>query len=281
MNGTLLSQALIVTEGPFQGRICLNDDDEIIWEEEFDDFDQAWYDPDEVEWVSFEDDAGGEPSLGLPCEVVTFGDYLLCRGHYFIPRQFLSPATMRDLVVRLSDIIEEITRSQWLQDYKPSLSLDELLLELLFIQGEIREREMKVEKNKSVTRNIFLCHSSVDKPFVRTVANDLALAGHNIWLDEFEIKVGDSIVQKISDATESIEFLALFVSTNSVNSPWVQREWHSVAMRSISKGKINILPIVIEEVELPPLLSDIKYADFKNSYRDGLDQLLQALSRQD
>lgn len=54
-----------------------------------------------------------------------------------------------------------------------------------------------------------------------------------------------------------------------------------MAMRSISKGKINILPIVIEEVELPPLLSDIKYADFKNSYRDGLDQLLQALNGQD
>ena len=45
--------------------------------------------------------------------------------------------------------------------------------------------------------SIFLSHNSVDKPFVRKLANDLRRRGHYAWVDEAEIKVGDSLIDKI------------------------------------------------------------------------------------
>ena len=44
---------------------------------------------------------------------------------------------------------------------------------------------------------IFLSHTSKDKPFVRKIASILDVHGVNYWLDEAEIKVGDSLIGKI------------------------------------------------------------------------------------
>ena len=42
---------------------------------------------------------------------------------------------------------------------------------------------------------IFICHSSNDKVFVRKLANELERHDIDIWLDEREIKVGDSLIE--------------------------------------------------------------------------------------
>jgi hypothetical protein len=44
---------------------------------------------------------------------------------------------------------------------------------------------------------VFLSHSSRDKEFVRTLANELTAAKVHVWLDERELGVGDSIVTGI------------------------------------------------------------------------------------
>jgi hypothetical protein len=40
--------------------------------------------------------------------------------------------------------------------------------------------------------SIFLSHAFEDKQFARKLAKDLRQAGHIVWIDEAEIKVGDS-----------------------------------------------------------------------------------------
>ena len=45
--------------------------------------------------------------------------------------------------------------------------------------------------------SIFLSHNSKDKPFVRKLADDLRKKGHYVWVDEAEIKVGDSLIGKL------------------------------------------------------------------------------------
>ena len=49
---------------------------------------------------------------------------------------------------------------------------------------------------------IFLSHSSKDKEFVRKLADDLKTYGLSVWFDEWEIKVGDSITNKISQGID-------------------------------------------------------------------------------
>ncbi len=44
--------------------------------------------------------------------------------------------------------------------------------------------------------SIFISHSSEDKSFVRKLKNDLVQLGHNVWVDEGQIDIGDSIPLK-------------------------------------------------------------------------------------
>ena len=110
--------------------------------------------------------------------------------------------------------------------------------------------------------SIFLSYSRADKKFVGRLAQDLERQGVNCWLDEAEIKAGDSLTEKIRDGVDNVTFFAVVLSQNSINAAWVQHEIE-LAMNLKSRGKlVRILPIMLELVELPSSLSDIRYVDF-------------------
>ena len=46
---------------------------------------------------------------------------------------------------------------------------------------------------------IFLCHASEDKKFVEKLAKDLMKFGLEVWFDKFEMKVGESLLEKINE----------------------------------------------------------------------------------
>ena len=45
-------------------------------------------------------------------------------------------------------------------------------------------------------KSVFLSHNHADKPFVRKLASDLENHDIKCWLDEAEMKIGDSLIQK-------------------------------------------------------------------------------------
>ena len=55
--------------------------------------------------------------------------------------------------------------------------------------------------------SIFLSHSHADKDFARRLAMDLKRAGVRIWLDEAELKIGDSLIEKIREGIDQMEYL--------------------------------------------------------------------------
>jgi hypothetical protein len=71
---------------------------------------------------------------------------------------------------------------------------------------------------------VFICHASEDKPNARAVATHLRELGSEVWFDEWEIRVGDSIVQKISGALGVATHLVILLSHYSVSKPWVNKE---------------------------------------------------------
>jgi hypothetical protein len=100
-----------------------------------------------------------------------------------------------------------------------------------------------------------------------------------VWWDEWEINVGDSIIQKVSEGIKSSSYLVVVLSPHSIQSNWVQREVGSAMMRQLSKERsITILPLLVTDCEIPVLLSEISYADFRNDYKSAFKKLLKALS---
>lgn len=127
--------------------------------------------------------------------------------------------------------------------------------------------------------HVFLSHSSQDKFFVRELAERLQAAGVDVWLDEAEIHVGDSLTQKIGRAIHETDYVAVVLSQNSVDSEWVQRELQMALQKELKEKNVVVLPLIFEHVEIPPFLRDKMYADFSTPerYEENFPKLLKAL----
>jgi len=89
-----------------------------------------------------------------------------------------------------------------------------------------------------MTSSVFLSHNHKDKEFVRRLARDLEGHGIRYWLDEAEMTIGDSLIHKIREGIDSVDYFAVVLSKNSVNAPWVVNEL-DVAMNHQINGKKN------------------------------------------
>ncbi|MGW2539678.1 toll/interleukin-1 receptor domain-containing protein [Kitasatospora sp. NPDC001574] len=119
----------------------------------------------------------------------------------------------------------------------------------------------------------FLSHNHHDKPAVTPLASRLRMLGLEVWLDSWAIRPGDSIPDKVNEALGLADTALLFWSKNSAESRWVKNEWHTALTRRMNDDSVRIIPIVLDETPLPPLLQPIKYVsltdgDFDRAARE-------------
>jgi hypothetical protein len=126
---------------------------------------------------------------------------------------------------------------------------------------------------------VFLSHSSADKPFARRLGSDLRRSGARVWIDEAEIRVGDSLIEKISAGIVNTDYLIVALSRASCDSEWVRREVNIALTQEIHGKRVKVLPCLLEDCDIPPFLLDKKYADFRasNDYRTARTELIEAL----
>lgn len=111
---------------------------------------------------------------------------------------------------------------------------------------------------------VFLSHSSADKDFVEEFAERLVAEGFKVWLDVRDLHHGDSLIQAISRAVSSTDYIIAFISWNSVQSSWVTKELSWAMTREVEEHQIRVIPIVLDDCILPHYLRDKLYADFKS-----------------
>ena len=132
-------------------------------------------------------------------------------------------------------------------------------------------------------RNIFLSHSHKDKHFVQQIAKSLEIAELSCWVDEAELDIGDSIIERIGQGIYESDLVVAVISTNSVSSAWVQKELQLAMTREISCEKIRVLPIIIDSCTelIPYFLRDKLYADFRDTerFQNNLDLLIRSIQR--
>ena len=130
-----------------------------------------------------------------------------------------------------------------------------------------------------MSTSIFLSHTKSDKPFVRKLASDLETHGIRYWLDEAEIKVGESLIEKIRQGLDGVDYVAAILSPDSVASPWVQRELDVAMNQEILGQRVKVLPIMYKSCELPGFLLGKFYADFTDteSYPDAFKRLIESV----
>lgn len=127
--------------------------------------------------------------------------------------------------------------------------------------------------------SIFLSHTTADKPFVRRLARDLENHRVRYWLDEAEIKIGESLIEKIRQGIDAVDYVAVILSPLAVASPWVQREVDIAMNQEIQGRRIKVLPIMYQNCELPGFLLGKVYADFTEEakYAESFKRLVERL----
>lgn len=126
---------------------------------------------------------------------------------------------------------------------------------------------------------VFISHRGDDIGLAEKLATQLRQDEFDVWLDKWDITVGDSIIGKINDGLENARYLVLCYSEAGVLSPWMSREWMSALSRQLNGYGIKVLPVRLSGGIPPAILADIKYADLVKNWEHGMQDLLKALRR--
>ncbi len=116
--------------------------------------------------------------------------------------------------------------------------------------------------------DVFLSHSSKDKAVVRTLAERLRNDGLRVWFDEWEIKVGASIPEKIDEGLESSRVLVLFMSHNAFGSDWTTMETHTFRFCDPLNRELRFIPLRLDETPIKGSLKQFKYIKWRSENCD-------------
>ncbi len=127
---------------------------------------------------------------------------------------------------------------------------------------------------------VFLCHSSEDTPTVRDLCGRLAADGFLPWLDEQQLLPGQEWQEEIRKAVRSSGVVIVCLSPCSITKEgYLQKELKYALDVADEKpqGTIFIIPLKLQECELPDRLSQWQWANLHEA--GGYERLLLALKR--
>jgi hypothetical protein len=128
-------------------------------------------------------------------------------------------------------------------------------------------------------RSVFISYSSEDSSFAKWLATSLRHRNIGIWLDQWEIRVGESLQERIGVALHKNDFMVVVLSPSSVNSKWVQKELAEAMNREIREKRVVVLPVIARTCRIPVFLTDKKYADFTKESDSAFEALVTAIEQ--
>jgi TIR domain len=118
--------------------------------------------------------------------------------------------------------------------------------------------------------NVFLSHSSADKPVVEELAYRLAKEGIEAWLDKWNLIPGDPWQPAIEKALAESETCAVFLGPSRLG-PWQNEEMRAaIDQRVRVRGKrFRVIPVLLpgaertERSSLPTFLAATTWVEFR------------------
>ncbi|MCL4205449.1 MAG: tetratricopeptide repeat protein [Pirellulaceae bacterium] len=110
--------------------------------------------------------------------------------------------------------------------------------------------------------DVFLSHTGADKARVEAIARSLRdRHGLRVWFDAWELK-GGPLQGACEAGVSAARMTAVFCSRSSLASPWVEAERQMAYAKD--PGGRNILPVLLEDVELPLGLKSLLWYDLRD-----------------
>jgi tetratricopeptide (TPR) repeat protein len=115
------------------------------------------------------------------------------------------------------------------------------------------------------TFDVFLSHSSVDKPWVIQLKDALQRYGVSVWLDQDEIRPGDLFVNALEEGLEQSRAVALIISPEAIASGWVKEEYaRAVSLAQNKQSPLRLIPVLLRDATVPGFLQSRHPVDFRD-----------------
>ena len=134
----------------------------------------------------------------------------------------------------------------------------------------LRERGAR----RTAKPDIFISHSSRDKAAALRLATTLNFCTLDVWLDDWELEVGQSLTDEIAKAMEDSRFIAILITENYNKTIWTKTEYKKALAREQKEGRNVMLPLIIGEAEIPDFIEDKIYIDLRTDYFSGITNLV-------
>ena len=126
---------------------------------------------------------------------------------------------------------------------------------------------------------IFISYSHQDKGFVDVLAKQLVVHHVNVWLDRWELNIGDSILERIQTAIDESSALLVVLSKASVGSEWCKKELSGGLLKELEGKRVFVMPVLLEDCDVPLFARGKLYADFRSSFDEGLSVVLEGVAK--
>ena len=134
--------------------------------------------------------------------------------------------------------------------------------------------------------DFFICHASEDKEkYALPLSNSLSQLGYKVWIDNTQIYIGDSLVERIQEGIVNSRYAIILLTENFFNDKkvWTKKELETFLMRDITVLK-SILPVWCNiDINFinqhSPFLSALLAVKFEDGIRNVISELVKSASR--
>jgi len=119
----------------------------------------------------------------------------------------------------------------------------------------------------------FVSYARADSSFAHRLAADLKTNGANVWLDQFDIRLGRHWDREVQHALAACSELLVLLSPASIESDHVMNE-----VRYALDERKTVIPVLLSECHVPFHLRRLQFVDFREDYGVGLETLLMDLT---
>lgn len=124
---------------------------------------------------------------------------------------------------------------------------------------------------------VFISYRTPDRAEASALKDALRARGHEVWMDTDQIKIGDSIVGKIDQGLDGLDYLVLCYSSAG-RSGYTDAEWTTTLHRQLSGHPVKVLPVRLTGGEPPAILAGTRYADLVEDWDGGVADLCAAIA---